>query len=301
MLLCLSRSWYAKANKDQLYASMTTSLKYAQQALHIRPGDKATLYNIATIEQKSAQMLFAIPPNKRTMVDLRQAIAQAEHAQTLFASLAADTSDHVPYSKDIADQRRKFGDTLLRRKDEQLENQRSHEEESQAKRNAARQKRLEERERVEALERTRLDQKKQESERLGEERRKAREEAQKWTQDMKVESDDEKERRGPRKPKKSRTKEEDISGDELTVNGNEPVKKKRKTKLKRGDGQDVGGDLFSDDEAGDRQVKKRVSKKRVVRDEDDEVPADENGPPRKKQFKSKEVLSDTDEEMEMDP
>lgn len=30
VLLCLCRSWYAKANKDQSFAAMNTSLKYAQ-------------------------------------------------------------------------------------------------------------------------------------------------------------------------------------------------------------------------------------------------------------------------------
>jgi RNA polymerase-associated protein CTR9 len=294
VLLCLCRSWYAKANKDQSHSAMSQSLKYAQKALYIRPGDKAVLYNIATIQQKIAQMLFSIPSNKRTMADLRDAVAHAEHAQALFASLANDKSDIVPYSRDIADQRQKFGDTLLRRKEEQLENQRSYEQESHARLAAARQKRQEEKDRLDALERARLEAKKVEAEKLAEERRKAREEAQKWTKDMQIESDDERERRAS---KKVRKKPE--SGDEGANSQGEP-KKKRKTKLKKADGQDIGGDLFSDDEEVDKQAKKRTTKKRVVRDEEDEAVASVGGPPRKKQFKSKEVLSDTDDEMDQD-
>lgn len=70
----------------------------------------------------------------------------------LFASLAADKSASVPYSRDLADQRRKYGDSMLRRCDEHLATQRQFEAESQAKLEAARQKRQEEKERQEALE-----------------------------------------------------------------------------------------------------------------------------------------------------
>jgi RNA polymerase-associated protein CTR9 len=51
------------------------------QALHIQPNDKAVIYNIAMIQQKSAEMLFATPPSKRTLRDLQTVIDQAAHAQ----------------------------------------------------------------------------------------------------------------------------------------------------------------------------------------------------------------------------
>ena len=80
VLLCLCRSWYAKANKDQSFGAMRTALKYAQQvrssflllfrglglmvdgvqAMHLTPGDKAIIYNVAMIQQKAAEMLFKI-------------------------------------------------------------------------------------------------------------------------------------------------------------------------------------------------------------------------------------------------
>ena len=31
VLLCLCREWYAKANKDQSFSSMSTALQYAQK------------------------------------------------------------------------------------------------------------------------------------------------------------------------------------------------------------------------------------------------------------------------------
>jgi len=74
----------------------------------------------------------------------------------LFASLASDKSSAVPYSRELADQRRKYGDVMLRRGDEHLATQRQFESETQAKLNAARQRRQEERERQEALEASRV-------------------------------------------------------------------------------------------------------------------------------------------------
>lgn len=70
----------------------------------------------------------------------------------LFASLALDKSPLVPYSRDIADQRRKYGESMLRKADDHLATQRQFEEDAQAKLSSARQKRQEERDRQEALE-----------------------------------------------------------------------------------------------------------------------------------------------------
>lgn len=70
----------------------------------------------------------------------------------MFASLAADPSPMVPYSRDIADQRRKYGESMLRRGDEHLATQKEFEVEAQAKLDAARQRRQSEKERQEALE-----------------------------------------------------------------------------------------------------------------------------------------------------
>lgn len=70
----------------------------------------------------------------------------------LFQSLAADPSSTVPYNRDIADQRRKYGESVLRRCDEQIAVQKQHESETHAKMEDARRKRQEEKEKQEALE-----------------------------------------------------------------------------------------------------------------------------------------------------
>ncbi|KAF7315939.1 RNA polymerase II-associated protein [Mycena indigotica] len=287
VLLCLCRAWYAKATKDQSFPSMTTALRYAQQALHILPSDKAVVYNIAMIQQKSVELMFALPTTKRTLKDLKRSIEHATNAQKLFATLASDKASALPYSRDLADQRRKYGDNMLRKGEEHLAMQKQHETEIQTKMDSARQRRQEERERQGALEREKMDQLRVEAEKLAEERKKAREQALEWAAAVRMDSDDEKEKR-PKKPRKPKA---EGSGDE-----GEP-KKKRRGKLRKGGAEDNGEDaaVFSDEEDVERPKKR--AKKRVVRDDDEDEPAPAATNSRKKQFKSKEVISDTDDEM----
>ncbi|KAI0044199.1 RNA polymerase II-associated protein [Auriscalpium vulgare] len=299
VLLSLARSWYAKANKDQSFSSMITALGYTQKALHIQPNDKAVLYNIAMIQQKAAEMMFALPSAKRTLKDLQRAIEHASHAQKMFASLAADPSTSLPYNRDIADQRKKYGDSMLRRAEEHLVAQRQHEGEQHARLEAARQKRLEEKQRQEALERERTAKLQEEAEKLRGERDKARAEALQWTQEVRMESDDERERKA-RKAANKRTKSGPVSGDEDGAANGEP-KKKRTRKLKKGTATPAEGSdgeeeaLFSGGENVEKPAKKRP-KKRIVRDDDEDEPS--ASAPRKKQYKSKEIISDSDESME---
>lgn len=70
----------------------------------------------------------------------------------LFASLAADKSSLLPYSRDMADQRRKYGDSMLRKCDEHLASQKQWEADAHAKLEAARQKRQQEKEQQQAME-----------------------------------------------------------------------------------------------------------------------------------------------------
>ncbi|KAF5346312.1 hypothetical protein D9758_011483 [Tetrapyrgos nigripes] len=294
-LLCLCRSWYAKAMKDQSYIAIRTALRYA---LHLQPNDKAVLYNIAMIQQKSAEMLFALPVDKRNLKDLQHVIEQAGHAQKLFASLASDQSPMLPYSRDIADQRRKYGDNMLRKGEEHLTRQRDHEAELQAQRNATKQKRQEDKDRQDALRRQQEEERRIREEKLTEERRLAREQAIEWTREVRMDSDDEKEK----KPKKSRKPKGEVaaggSGDEGT--GEQPKRKRRKIKkaagASEGEGDGEEQAVFSDEEEVEKPARKRP-KKRAVQDEDDEG-AETTGTQRKKQFKSKEMLSDTDDEMD---
>jgi len=51
-----------------------------KQAMHIQPSDRAILYNIAMIQQKSAELLFSLEPSKRTTEELKVAIDHAQQA-----------------------------------------------------------------------------------------------------------------------------------------------------------------------------------------------------------------------------
>ncbi|KAI0743982.1 RNA polymerase II-associated protein [Daedaleopsis nitida] len=294
VLLCLCRAWYSKASKDQSFSAITTALQYAQKAQHLHPFDKAITYNIAMIQQKAAELLMAVPPAKRSLKDLQKAIEQAGHAQKLFASLAADNSQQLPYSREITDQRRKYGENMLRRCEEHLTTQRQWEAESHAKIEAARHRRQQEKEKLDEAERVRREEQRKEAEKLAEQRRLAREQAQEWTREVKrMESDEEREKAAKKAKRGKRT--ENLSGDE-GVGGEPKQKKRRGGKLKRSaesGGENEDEALFSGDE--DEQKPKKRTKKRAVRDDDDEEPV--AAAPRKKQYKSKETISDSDEEM----
>ncbi|KAI8968077.1 hypothetical protein BD414DRAFT_541515 [Trametes punicea] len=283
VLLCLCRAWYAKANKDQSF-----SAEQCAAALHLCPWDKAILYNIAMIQQKAAELLMTVPPAKRSLKDLQRAIEQASHGQKLFASLAADRSSQVPYNRDIADQRRKYGESMLRRCEEQLATQRQWEAEAQAKIEAARQRRQEEKERQEEAERARQEELRRQAEKLAEERRLAREQALEWTREVKrLESDEEREKQAKKAKRGKRS--ENVSGDEGV--GGEPRQKKRRGKLRKSRKRAQKAQNGDDEE----QKPRKRTKKRAVRDDDDEEEV--AAVPRKKQYKSKEVISDSDEEM----
>ena len=104
------------------------------------------------IQQKSAELLFSLTPAKRTLVDLERGIARAVQAQKMFGSLAADPASAVPYDRDLAEERKKYADSMLRRAEEHLSAQRQYEAEQAARLEGARQKRAAERERIETLE-----------------------------------------------------------------------------------------------------------------------------------------------------
>lgn len=117
-LLYLSRTWYTKANKEGNFSAMRFALRYAQkvrsnlahlvlpslsrltnfpssepsQALHINPSDKAILFNVAMIQQKAAEMLVALPVDKRSLSELKIAIEQATHAQKSVSSSPSPAS-----------------------------------------------------------------------------------------------------------------------------------------------------------------------------------------------------------------
>ncbi|KAG8900293.1 hypothetical protein FRB99_006134 [Tulasnella sp. 403] len=292
-LLYLCRSWYAKGNKDKSFSAMKTALKYAQTSLHLQPHDKSILYNIAMIEQKALEMMLSIEDaSKRSSSDLEKAIEHAKHAQKLFNSLASDDAKALPYNKDIADQRRKYGENMLRKAESHLSRQQEFEVQSEAHIEAARKLREEEYEREQARMAAELEAKRQEEEARRESRRAAREMAALWSQQFKDESDEDEEKKPRRKNPTKRPKAEGGgSGDESAP------KKKRGPRRKKNPDEDgdeaMTGELSATDEAP--RPKKAQKKKRIVQDEDEE---EDSRKRRKTGYKSKETISDSDEELD---
>lgn len=182
----------------------------------------------------------------------------------------------VPYDRDLADERRKYGEGMLRKGDEHLATQRQYETEVQAKLGAARQKRQEEKDRLK-LEEVRivfcifwqrrtdaagftqdalLAGKRQAAEKLAEERRLAREQALEWTREVKQESDEEKEKKAKRASRKVNKVDGGASGDEGA-----PEPKKRRPRRKKVDAGDEDEEaLFSaNEEEGDSKPVKKAS------------------------------------------
>jgi DNA primase len=120
----------------------------------------------------------------------------------LFSSLAADTGSQLPYSKDLAEQRRRYGDNMLRKKDANLQAQEAHEREIADKFKQARHRRQEEKDRAEAVERERQEALRLQAEQLAEQRRRNRAEIEELTQRLQDESDEERKVKEARKAKR---------------------------------------------------------------------------------------------------
>jgi len=88
----------------------------------------------------------------KSEIDFISSLHSINMITRIFASLAADKSQAVPYDRDIADNRRKYGDGMLRKAEEHLANQRKYEAETLARLESARQRRREDKERQEAIE-----------------------------------------------------------------------------------------------------------------------------------------------------
>ncbi|KZO93784.1 TPR-like protein [Calocera viscosa TUFC12733] len=317
VLLHLARSWYARANVEQSSEGMETALDYAKQALALAPEDKATLYDIAVIQQKFAELLFSLPADRRTLAKLEEAIAQANEAQTTFAALVDDKSPVLPFARDLPDQRRRYGETVLRKSNDHIEAQKAAEAEVLAKAEAARQMREDERRRKQEEEETRIAEIQRQAAELSERRRQAREEAALWNAVVKQEKEEEEEadRKPVRGSRKKRQSAVNGSGANSETDGPLPESKKKKkakrSKLSQSQAEQSGEDtedeaLFTDTErdaapaagaADDDDIKPESTKpraKRVIREDDEEA---EPTSKRRKKIKSKATISDSDEDM----
>ncbi|KAK4687282.1 RNA polymerase-associated protein CTR9, partial [Tremellales sp. Uapishka_1] len=317
VLLYLARAWYAFANSKENFSAMNQALSYCQKAMHLQPSDRAILYNIAMIQQKAAEMLLGLDPSRRTLEELNIALGQAQQAANTFRVLADDRSGALPYDAELADQRARYGDSLLRKAPEQINKQEIYEGETQARVEEARRARKEEQDRIQAAEAARRLEIETKAAELAEKRRLAREEARLWQEQMNAQNAEEESKRAANLEKRKRKKEVGDSGDE----GEGRRKRKgggKKKKIKTEEESSEAEGEFSDSREGSgvvvdeeekrrekakdtlKMLKARKSKKKVE-DPDEDEKGDVAPTARKsgKQFKSKAYISDSEDEDEI--
>ncbi|KAL7422109.1 protein required for normal CLN1 and CLN2 G1 cyclin expression [Cryptotrichosporon argae] len=316
VLLYLARAWYSFANRESNFSAMNQALGYCQKAMHIQPSDRAILYNIAMIQQKAAEMLFGLEPSKRTLDELHVATKQAQQAVDTFRALAADKSGALPYDADLADQRARYGEGLLRRAPEQLERQETYESEAKARVEEARKLRAEEQARIQAAEAARRAEIEAKAAELAEQRRKAREEAAAWQEQMAALAAEEDVRKAERLEQRKRKKE---PGDDDGAGGDEKPKRKRagggggrrkknRAKSEASDDDDEAplGDSDEDEarESGDEVQKADKARKRLAQlrksrrkhEDPDEGEDADAGKRASAKFKSKAYIEDSDDD-----
>lgn len=229
VLLYLCRAWYAYAIKESNFSAMGQALSYATRAFHVQPSDRAILYNVAMIQQKAAEIMLGLDPSKRLLEELQLALKRAQEAVTIFRALADDKSGPLPYDVDLADQRARYGEGLLRKAPEQIAKQETYEGEAAARVEEARRVRAEEQARIEAAAATRQAEIDARAAELAEERRKAREEAREWQEQLAAQQAEDEVRKNERIEQRKRKKEDrDIVDDDEDV----PEGERRRTKKK---------------------------------------------------------------------
>ncbi|CDZ96575.1 TPR-containing nuclear phosphoprotein that regulates K() uptake [Phaffia rhodozyma] len=308
ILLYLARTWYAKANREGNFSAMQIALRYLQKAVHIQPHDKAILFNVAMIEQKAAEMLIALPTDQRTLAELQDGLKQAVHAQKIFLALASDKSKNLPYNPEMADQRYRYGSSIIRRGPAEVEKQTAYEQDAQATVAAAMQRREEEKQKLEAKEKERAEEIRRQAEALAEERRLAREQVASW---VFVQPDYEPEREkkvAKKRKKKAFLNGSDDEGGQGMSSGEEReehqprVKKSKKSKKQKKfvDPDEMPDDAeahSNDEDDEESRPKKSKPRKKVVAaamsdDEDALKLKNKKG----KRVISKETISDSDED-----
>jgi len=236
VLMYLARAWYQKASKDRSFAALRSALTFVQTAKELLPKDGAIAFNLALVQQKGLELLVDLPPSQRTLVEIKTAIADAQSAQEAFGELAAKPAGTVPFDIDIAHQRKRYGESLLRRTSELSESQEAYESSEIAKIEKARQEREIERQKLAEAERLRHEEIAAKNEELARKRQEMQESVATWyikQPNSDNESDDggKKKRKGGGGKRKA-NKETGITvvPDDEVDEGSEQEEKKRKRK-----------------------------------------------------------------------
>jgi RNA polymerase-associated protein CTR9 len=82
----LSRVHFIIAKTTKSAESMRTSRLYIQKAIHANPSDKSLLFNLALIEQQTAQVLNDQPSESRSVEDLKAVMKDIELSEKYSSS-----------------------------------------------------------------------------------------------------------------------------------------------------------------------------------------------------------------------
>jgi RNA polymerase-associated protein CTR9 len=202
--------------------------------MHIQPSDRAILYNIAMIQQKGAEIMLALDPARRTLDELQLALKNAQESVNTFRALADDKSGPLPYDAEIANQRSRYGENLLQNQGpKQVALQETYEGDYAARVEVARKARAEEQARIEGAAAERQAKIDARAAELAEERRKARDEAREWQEQMAQQLADEEIRKAERLEQRKRKKDaSDIVNDEEEEGDDDRPRRKKKSSKK---------------------------------------------------------------------
>lgn len=214
------------------------------------PQDDSIRFNISLIRQRGLELLQGLPAQKRRLAEIQTAIADAEKAQEYvkrsfgvsgislilyrvrsFAELALNKNINVTYSTDLVDQRRRYGEGLIKRAAQTVQEQEDWEQNEQNKVEMARRDREAERARQAEEERRKREEERRRAEELAAQRRQMIEDSKSWYQKpIEPESDDEEK---PKKGKGRKKKEDD--GIVPDGEGEEKAEKPKKRKKAAGE------------------------------------------------------------------
>ncbi|KAG0084567.1 protein required for normal CLN1 and CLN2 G1 cyclin expression [Podila epicladia] len=229
VILSMAKAQYCYAKSERSPEKMRQALSMAQKAYRLNPSDKTPLYDIALIQQSYAQIISDKAPDQRTVQDINTAITGLGVAKGLLKTLiSVPPKEHVYYDRDIAAQREKHGDSLLKILQGKLTDQEVFEAEKQRIMDETRRKREAEKQKQDEEEKIRL-QKQEEEEREILERRRALDQGAKETQKELDEMNRERSERKRMVVSDDELSENDLNGDRE----NKRQKKERKPKEPR--------------------------------------------------------------------
>ncbi|KAG9298342.1 hypothetical protein G9A89_002830 [Geosiphon pyriformis] len=149
LLMWLAKAYYLHGKTAKNVASMEKALLYTQKAYILRPGDQLVIYDVAVCQQSLAQLVGEQGKTERSSAILEYQTKQVECSRRLFTRCITlyeenqkrdpkkEPVQHFGFNPDLARQRVKFADSVLKMLLAKTAEQKDHEKESQRRHAAA--------------------------------------------------------------------------------------------------------------------------------------------------------------------